>query len=103
MVRSCAGGSAAFHFATSSGVLVGASGAVFGLFIVSAAIKATGGGRSLIELAAIAPFVYEQITSNVSAQMSGSVGPISHAGHLGGAAAGLALVFLLASLPSDDA
>lgn len=58
--------------------------------------------RKLLELAAIAPFVYTQLSSNVSAQWGGGAGNIAYIAHLGGALTGLLLFALLSALPSDD-
>ena len=100
--RACTGGCLASYWFMPKATLVGASGACFGLFIISALLKLKFGFRRLLELAAITPFVYEQVTSNITSQLAGGVGNISHVGHLGGAATGLLLVALLSMLPSDE-
>lgn len=102
-----AGSAVAFALTSPRGVCVGASGAVFGLYVVALGVLlANFSFRKLLEVVAITPFVVGQITSNVAAQVTGgSAGPlgmnIAYMGHLGGALAGLALVLLNFSLPKD--
>eukprot|EP00892_Ulva_mutabilis_P003229 jgi/Ulvmu1/12907/UM098_0095.1 len=100
----CGLGSAAAFFITSSprAALVGASGSVFGLFVVSVLSKLSQFNlRRLVEILAMAPFVYGQITSNAAMQLSGAASSVSYIAHLGGATTGFLLVALLALLPSD--
>jgi membrane associated rhomboid family serine protease len=98
-----AGAAAAFLFTSGPrAALVGASGSVFGLLVVSVASKVNAFSfRRLVELLAIAPFVYSQLMSNLSAQVSGVAGNVSYIGHLGGAATGLVLVTILSLLPAE--
>lgn len=99
----CTGAAIAF-LATASpkAAIVGASGSVFGLLVVSIAAKLSSFNfRRLVELCVIAPFVYSQLLSNVNAQISGVGGNISYIGHIGGALTGLVLVTILALLPAD--
>jgi membrane associated rhomboid family serine protease len=90
-----------FALLNPHGVLVGASGAVFGMFVVSFLLKLRFSIRKLLELAAITPFVWSQLMSNVSAQLGSAGGNIAYIAHLGGAATGLLLVALLSALPDD--
>ena len=79
-------------------VSLGASGAVFGLYVLSVGVRlANFSFRKLLEVVAITPFVWAQITSNVAAQVTGSGAlglNVAYMAHLGGAAMGLALVIL---------
>jgi membrane associated rhomboid family serine protease len=98
----CAVGSGiVFALANPKGVLVGASGAVFGMFVTSFLLKLRFSFRKLLELCAIAPFVWTQLTSNVSAQWGNAGGNVAYIAHLGGALTGLLLVTLLSMLPDD--
>jgi membrane associated rhomboid family serine protease len=88
---------------TPHGVGLGASGAVFGLYVLSIGVRLCNFSfRKLLEVLAITPFVVTQIATNVGAQLSGS-GPlgmnVAYAAHLGGALMGLLLVALQAALP----
>ena len=97
-------GSAIAFLATASprAAIVGASGAVFGLLVVSIAAKLSQFSfRRFVELCVIAPFVYSQLMSNIGAQITGVGGNISYIGHIGGAATGLVLVTILSLLPAD--
>lgn len=55
-----------------------------------------------VEILAIAPFVYGQIMSNATMQLSGAASSVSYIAHLGGAMTGFLLVAVLALLPSDN-
>jgi membrane associated rhomboid family serine protease len=92
-----------FMLTNPRGVGLGASGAVFGLYVLSIGIRLCNFSfRKLLEVVAITPFVLSQIMSNVAAQVHGT-GPlgmdIAYMAHIGGAVTGLLLVALQAALP----
>ena len=86
-------------------VSVGASGAVFGLFAVSALVKLLRGlqWRTMLESVILGQFVIERVRDEVRNQVAGgaTIGglPVGHAAHLGGALAGVVLVLMLNGLP----
>lgn len=75
----------------SGGVALGASGAVFGLFVVSVLIKLKWSARSLIEALILGQFVVAQIFAE--AKSLGANDGVGHLAHVGGALTGVALVF----------
>ncbi|GHP03599.1 hypothetical protein PPROV_000235400 [Pycnococcus provasolii] len=89
-------------------VSVGASGAVFGLFAVSALVKLLRGlqWRTLLESVILGQFVVERVRDEVRNQVAGGATlaglPVGHVAHLGGALAGVVLVLALNGLPSGD-
>lgn len=101
------GAAAAFALTSPKGVCIGASGAVFGLYVVALGVLLRKFSlRKLLEVVAITPFVIGQITSNVAAQVGGGglgyVGSkVAYMGHLGGALTGLLLVVLNFAVPND--
>ena len=103
-----AGSAAAFALTSPKGVCIGASGAVFGLYVIALGVLLRKFSlRKLLEVVAITPFVVGQITSNVAAQVGGgtlaSMGAkVAYMGHLGGALTGLLLVALNFAVPSED-
>jgi membrane associated rhomboid family serine protease len=98
----CAIGSGiVFALVNPKGVLVGASGAVFGMFVTSFLLKLRFSFRKLLEAFAVAPFVWTQLMSNVSAQWGNAGGNVAYIAHLGGALTGLLMVTLLSILPDD--
>lgn len=102
------GGAIAGYFTLPQhSVSVGASGAVFCLFIVAVLIKLKWSVKKLLEAGILGQFVFQQLSREVQMQMGGgaSLGgsQISHIAHLGGAAAGGLLVLLLMRLPDEKA
>ena len=91
---------------------LGASSAVFGLFVVGVLSKLRPSVKRLLEAFILGSFVVKQVLQEVSMVSGGKavavVGNMSvgHWAHLGGAAAGVLLVLLLSRLPyspaSDD-
>src|SRR6185503_16226712 len=75
----------------SGGVALGASGAVFGLFVVSVLIKLKWSLRNLLEVLILGQFVVAQIINE--ARSLGASDGIGHIAHIGGAITGAALVF----------
>ncbi len=75
----------------SNGVALGASGAVFGLFVVSVLIKLKWNLRSIVEAVILGQFVIVQVISE--AKSLGANDGIGHLAHVGGALTGAALVF----------
>ena len=87
---------------------LGASGAVFGLFVVSVLVKLSFNPRKLIESAILGQFVYQQVANEVRMQagrhgakqvMAGG-SQISHVAHLAGALAGVLLILVISRLPA---
>lgn len=78
------------------GVLVGASGAVFGLFIVSVLIRLRLEIKRLLEVAILGQFVVAQILEEVGAL--GARDGVSHLTHLGGAITGAFCAAMLARM-----
>jgi membrane associated rhomboid family serine protease len=87
---------------------LGASSAVFGLFMVGVLAKLRPSAKRLLEAVILGSFVIKQVLQEVSMVSSGKAGLVSagmsvgHWAHLGGAAAGVLLVLLLNKLPSSD-
>lgn len=87
-------------------VSVGASGAIFGLFAVSVLTRLKMDLRRLLEAAILGNFVVRQVLGEAKAQMAGGlvIGgmQVAHIAHLGGALAGVLLVFLLSRIPEKE-
>lgn len=87
---------------------LGASSAVFGLFMVGVLAKLRPSVKRLLEAVILGSFVVKQVLQEVSMVSSGKAGlvaagmSVGHWAHLGGAAAGVLLVLLLNRLPSSD-
>lgn len=67
-----------------AGGSVGASGAVFGLFVVATFVKFKPGWRSALETLILGQFTIMQVYSEIGA--TGTQGNVDHWAHLGGAA-----------------
>ena len=87
---------------------LGASSAVFGLFMVGVLAKLRPSAKRLLEAVILGSFVVKQVLQEVSMVSSGKAGlvaagmSVGHWAHLGGAAAGVMLVLLLNRLPASD-
>lgn len=102
------GGSLASYLtaAHTNTVSLGASSAVFGLFVVGVLTKLRPSIKRLLEAVILGSFVVKQVLGEVNmvtssgkaAMMVGGVS-IGHWAHLGGAIAGVLLVLLLSRLP----
>ena len=75
----------------SGGVALGASGAVFGLFVVSVLIKLKWNVRSLMEALILGQFVVAQIINETKSL--GEKDGVGHLAHVGGALTGVVLVY----------
>ena len=88
-------------------VSLGASSAVFGLFVVGVVTKFKPSVRRLLEAVILGQFVVKQVLGEVQLAAAGrgaaaaTLGgmQIGHVAHLAGAAVGVLLVLLLARLP----
>jgi len=105
------GGALASYFLGGvRGYSLGASGAVFGLFVVSVLIRLQFNLRKLLESVILGQFVIQQVATEVrnqaavakATQLGGLVTAgvqVSHVAHLGGAVMGALLVLMLSRLP----
>jgi membrane associated rhomboid family serine protease len=80
----------------SGGVLLGASGAVFGLFTVSVLTRISWHWRHLLEVVVLGQFVIVQTISE--ARNIRAMDGIGHLAHVGGAVTGALLIFAMAQL-----
>jgi len=80
-------------FHSGAGYSLGASGAVFGLFVVSVLIKLSWNWRKIVEVLILGQFVIQQIVFEF--EQTGSQDGIDHMAHLGGALVGVALIMAL--------
>jgi len=79
-------------------VSIGASGAVFGLFVVSTLGRFSLRDldwRKVVEVAVLGEFVFRQLASEISTAANGGTRGINHVAHLSGAAAGALMVFVM--------
>ncbi len=84
-----------FH-GSSAGASLGASGAVFGLFVVSVLIKLSWHWRRILEVLILGQFVVERILFEF--RQTGISDGVDHVAHIGGALVGVALIMLLLRL-----
>jgi len=80
-------------FHSGGGYSLGASGAVFGLFVVSVLIKLSWNWRKIVEVLILGQFVIQQVFFEF--QQTGNQDGIDHIAHLGGAVVGVALIMAL--------
>lgn len=83
---------------------LGASSAVFGLFVVGVAAKLRPSLKSLLEAVILGSFVVKQVWNEVAIVAGGKTMTmagmsVGHWAHLGGAVAGVLLLLLLSKLP----
>ena len=74
-------------------ISLGASGAVFGLFVVSVLLKLSWDWRRIIEVVVLGQFVVSQVLSEI--QQLGFQDGINRVAHLGGALAGVVFILVL--------
>jgi len=77
---------------------LGASGAVFGLFTLAVAMRVSlrdFSWRSTLEAAIYGQYVWEKLKQEVAVTAQGGIAGVNHVAHLGGAAAGVAVVLVL--------
>ncbi len=84
-----------FH-GSSAGYSLGASGAVFGLFVVSVLIKLSWHWRRVLEVLILGQFVIERILFEF--RQTGMSDGVDHVAHIGGALVGVALIMVLMRL-----
>lgn len=84
-----------FH-GSSAGYSLGASGAVFGLFVVSVLIKLSWHWRRVLEVIILGQFVIERILFEF--RQTGISDGVDHVAHIGGALVGVGLIMVLMRL-----
>lgn len=94
---------ASYFLQPKASISLGASGAVFGLFAVSVLVKLSFNLKKLIECGILGQFVIKQLLQEAMSMKAGSTviagHRVGHVAHLGGALAGVVLVYLLSRLP----
>ncbi len=81
-------------------VSLGASGAVFGLFVVSVLIRLSWNWRRIVEVLVLGQFVVSQVLSEI--QNVGVQDGINRIAHLGGAIAGVLLILGLRKIAGNE-
>lgn len=89
----------------ASTLSAGASGAVFGLFVVALLLRSRWGVRGLVEAAVLGQFVVSRVSDEARSAVAASQTPgglggtgVGHVAHLGGALAGVLLLWGLHTL-----
>ena len=110
LVCGAAAAAASYAAMPAASVSLGASGAVFGLFVVAVAAKLRPSPKKLMECGVLSVYVFSTISREVQAQAAVSLGrgaatvtsagAVAHVAHIAGALAGVLLVALLARLPA---
>lgn len=83
--------------------LRGASGAIYGMFVVAVLLKLEASVGKMLEVLILGQYMITQVLSEVQAQFLGKDPGVSHLGHLGGATAGALMIFLLMRAVRCDA
>ncbi|GJP45578.1 hypothetical protein CLOM_g12583, partial [Closterium sp. NIES-68] len=93
----------------SSTVSVGASGAVFGLFVVSVLTRLQWNWRRIVEVVILGQFVVEKVLSEArnsaifaGGGMAAAASGVNHIAHLAGALVGVLLIWLVSRLPDGS-
>ena len=88
-------------------VSLGASGAVYGLFVVSVLLKLSWNWKNLLSVTVLGQFVVEQVWKEVEATtrvtaVPGMATSVNHLAHLAGAATGALMIWFLGKLPDSE-
>ena len=89
---------ASIIFLPSHSLGLGASGVVFGLFVIAIGTRLSlrnFSWRSTVEAVIFGQYVWEKLKMEVAITASGGIAGVNHAAHLGGAAGGLAIVLAI--------
>lgn len=112
LVCGAAAAAASYFALPASSISLGASGSVFGLFVVGVFSKLRPSLKKLVECGVLSVFVWSQLSQEIAAQaaismgrggaLATSAGVVSHVAHIAGALAGVVLVAALSRLPAGD-